>query len=1489
MKQLLKSAFWLSVVLVICSLLLIPAAAETVDAMTVYVDQENGSDTQNGLTEATAVQTFDAAYKLLDAGLSASGTGTIVLVEDYTWTFTTDKKPMPIAPSVTTHAYQVVITAKTPDIYLKLSGASQSALHLSGPTRFENMGICIAQGGNKFHAICGAGVGGRLVIGENVTTSANLDNRPTLHAAPTSGTNVAANAGLPMELEINSGDWRTVYAGGYAMAVYGEATLVMNGGSAYKMAAIYNKAHNGNVSFVLNGGTITEFCPGAGNASGSIKGNVTVTLAGTYPTKISTYGTVSGTVSYDLAPNGLELPEGKYTVRNVTGGNLILNPNASLEITGTVSGTTNISFTDAPATGAVYVTAPEATADDAFTFEGTTATVATANGVKTWTSAGEYVFKGLVLEVKYSASNPYNVALYKGLKVDSANLVAPTDTVTENGMTRYYYENLPAGNYYTQVYRQGFYTVKKAHSFTAAQMEEETLVHVSTAMRVFENGELAKWQTTAYQEYSDPMMETLRADGAAWRTNYGAYLTTPVFTVEGKAHQATTQVEMENYIASLDTADDNMYVYSIGKSEKYAMDIPVVIFTKTDLSSAKTLEEAAALINANNKLTVHYQAQIHGNEPAGGEAALAEIGRLDTAYGDSLLETINIYVIPRLNPDGSLEYKRNVPKGLNGNRDMLLLQTAEVQAHHYIYNLFMPEVAIDSHEYTMDSTAASGYYKDMMVGCGYNGNSGEAFAKFTEDLALLAIPALEANDLEFSFYTNITNNNYSVSSSIYMGLRGSVSLLLESRGIGFGNHTMDRRVASHLVTLDTILTYIAQNHAEVQAVSDAERQRIAENGKTYEDTDVLVLQHKKESDSRLVYTNTWYDYLTGVATSVKTITPTKYVADTTRVRPTAYVIPAGMDWTQDVLDLMDQHNAYYYFVEAGTAIDLQQYVGTVSSATLTEEQTVVFGKGAYVLPLNQSSALVMTSLMEPDLVDEYGVDTGNGTTEKVGTLAQVGIIPVNGDQFPIYRYVHDLNKDGKVDTTTGEIPAVEYTVYIHSQNGLDTNDAYSEAAPAKTIEHAFAQLGKRMMLAPEGAEATVVFMDLYELGTNGYTFPSHDYPVVLTSLTGAEGLTKSYLKDNGWFAFSGDVTLDKITVKATVEQDFYYIFANGHNLTVTDTVNTPATPKGHYFTISAGAYSDSVYGGNVQADPVLQIYGGSWKYLYASSYVGTLIGNPTVIVDGASFEGIMPSYAANTKGDISISLKNASVGQYLVYMGNGNKNNVTGNVTLTLGENVTASDIYMGSRDAGNVSGNVTIVQDGADLSSINIHKGAKNAGTVGKTVFAYKSGNTDPISGYDLVQVWMEEGWQDLTAAITKLSLKPADTGFGYKAEFTCDGALQSQISEMGFKLWLSEDQVVSRRVNTFRENLTLRLKNFDLENYGSTPVHAQVYVKFSNGLTVESTTVAYSMQYMVEYISANLTRFTAGQITGVQTMLTGCEAAKSWNVEALLNWTEE
>lgn len=58
--------------------------------------------------------------------------------------------------------------------------------------------------------------------------------------------------------------------------------------------------------------------------------------------------------------------------------------------------------------------------------------------------------------------------------------------------------------------------------------------------------------------------------------------------------------------------------------------------------------------NASSKLRVYLQGGIHGNEPAGDQGLLALLGKLDAnqTYTASLLEKMDILILPRYNPDG---------------------------------------------------------------------------------------------------------------------------------------------------------------------------------------------------------------------------------------------------------------------------------------------------------------------------------------------------------------------------------------------------------------------------------------------------------------------------------------------------------------------------------------------------------------------------------------------------------------------------------------------------------------------------------------------------------------------------------------------------------------------------------------------------------------------------------------------------------------------
>ena len=134
----------------------------------------------------------------------------------------------------------------------------------------------------------------------------------------------------------------------------------------------------------------------------------------------------------------------------------------------------------------------------------------------------------------------------------------------------------------------------------------------------------------------------------------------------------------------------------------------------------------------------------------------------------------------------------------------------------------------------------------------------------------------------------------------------------------------------------------------------------------------------------------------------------------------------------------------------------------------------------------------------------------------------------------------------------------------------------------------------------------------------------------------------------------------------------------------------------------------------------------------------------------------------------------------------------------------------------------------------------------------------------------------------ITKLSLTPAVTGFGYKAEFYGDEMVQQQIASIGYKLWITENAVVTR-TNTFKNTLTLRLKNFDVVNYGETPVNASVNITLTDGTVIESGVTSMSMRDMLESINSVHTQYSEAQLTAVKEMIEKHAIIKSWDTENL------
>lgn len=138
----------------------------------------------------------------------------------------------------------------------------------------------------------------------------------------------------------------------------------------------------------------------------------------------------------------------------------------------------------------------------------------------------------------------------------------------------------------------------------------------------------------------------------------------------------------------------------------------------------------------------------------------------------------------------------------------------------------------------------------------------------------------------------------------------------------------------------------------------------------------------------------------------------------------------------------------------------------------------------------------------------------------------------------------------------------------------------------------------------------------------------------------------------------------------------------------------------------------------------------------------------------------------------------------------------------------------------------------------------------------------------------------------ITKTSLRPAVTGVGYKALFMGGDAIKGEVASYGYSLQLEGGKELMQTKNGFvsGKELTLRIQNYDVENYGDTKLIAKAILVLNDGTVIESATYTTTLRSMVETINANMGMFTAEQLLAVKNMLSGYEL--DWSIDNILSY---
>ena len=472
-------------------------------------------------------------------------------------------------------------------------------------------------------------------------------------------------------------------------------------------------------------------------------------------------------------------------------------------------------------------------------------------------------------------------------------------------------------------------------------------------------------------EFTDKTSASLALGALAKK--FPKVMTVPGLNPKKPAQEHATQEEMEAFLVKLDDPKDNMYRYIVGKTT-LGLAMPLAVFTTDDITG-KDLPEAADIMRRSGKPTVYLHAHIHGNEPSAGDGALAMIAELDGKYGQKVLPYVNVLVLPRVNGDGAKAWTRGTSVAPDMNRDNLLAANPEIKAAHHIYNLFLPEVVMDMHEYGASRNVMRD--KAFLDDAGITVSGNQNNTRDLNELMKKMMRYVESTGAKEGLrYWEYTQGGYSdqapLHASHYYALRGSLNFLVETPNASLDKGTtFARRVMTQFFAAKALIEFTISNSGVVRSTVEADRAATVRKGLL--GTDPIVLKHGQNKEA-YEYNRKYYDMADGKLIKDSTFAVRYYeVPEITRERPRAYVIPKNVPQIGRILEIMEYNGITWSELPAGSRIPVRGYMPGDKDAkprlcVIGVEEEVEFPAGAYLFTMAQPSGLVLAMLMEPDFV-----------------------------------------------------------------------------------------------------------------------------------------------------------------------------------------------------------------------------------------------------------------------------------------------------------------------------------------------------------------------------------------------------------------------------------------------------------------------------------------------------------------------------------------
>ena len=449
-----------------------------------------------------------------------------------------------------------------------------------------------------------------------------------------------------------------------------------------------------------------------------------------------------------------------------------------------------------------------------------------------------------------------------------------------------------------------------------------------------------------------------------------------------------SHAEVFAYLANLAAASPHVRIETIGHSQE-GRAMALVVLTGTDGHGPK-------------RPTVMILGQQHGNEPAGGEAALVLAHELAIKRPE-LLERVNVLIVPRANPDGAEHFVRTTANGADVNRDHLLVHTPEAQAMAGAMRRYPLDVVLDLHEFTVGGRWITKFGArmryDALIQGATTANLDPRVAEAQARYVAAARSALEGAGLRVADYH--TTAAAAQDKTVYMGginvdtgrnvggLRNAVSILLETRGVGLGREHFARRVDTHVIAAMAVIEKAAAEGPRLVAMRREAGARMAAAACRGE----LVVASRQTPMRR---TLSFLDAQTGEPREIEVDWRSSAELETLRQRsrPCGYLLAPSEAHTVALLrelgievDRITDPKAGFsverYVVDNAGAGQRQDGRGAIDDGegegirildVHTETARIVSPKGSFFVPMQQPFAGLVSAALEPDSQNSYAAN-----------------------------------------------------------------------------------------------------------------------------------------------------------------------------------------------------------------------------------------------------------------------------------------------------------------------------------------------------------------------------------------------------------------------------------------------------------------------------------------------------------------------------------